>query len=228
MTRLEPLHEGKTKIVYATDDPDVYIQDFKDSDISFDGAEKGTVVVESRTNNAVSSRLFELLEGAGVRTHFLGLESPTAMRIRRLDMLKLEFVVRNVAAGSLAARIGYPEGTALKDPPLIEYYSKDDALHDALLCVAHMREMEVVTFDELSQATRAAQKVNEELQKFFAARGLILVDFKLEFGRDDKGSIVLADEISPDTCRLWDAETGEKLDKDRSRRILAEEEVDDG
>lgn len=228
MTRLEKLHEDETKIVYATDDPDVYIQDFKDSATALDGTEKGTFVAEGRTNNAVCSRLFELLEDAGVRTHFLGLESPTAMRIRRLDMLKVEFVVRNVAAGSLAARIGYPEGTALKDPPLIEYYSKDNALDDPLLCLAHMREMEVVTFDDLSQATRMAQRVNEELQKFFAARGLILVDAKLEFGRDEKGKIVLAGEISPDTCRLWDAETGEKLDRDRSRRVLNEGEVDDG
>ena len=220
MTRLERLHEGKAKIVYATDDPDVYIQDFKDSATAFDGTKKGTILAKGRTNNAISARLFTLLAEAGVRTHFLGLESDTAMKIRRLEMLKVEFVVRNVVAGSLANRIGYPEGTALKKPPLIEYYYKDDALHDPLLCLGHLEELGVVTPEELKGATDMARKVNSVLQKFFADRGLILVDFKLEFGRDRDGGIVLGDEISPDTCRLWDAETKEKLDKDRFRRDL--------
>lgn len=220
MTRLERLHEGKAKIVYTTDDPDVYIQDFKDSATAFDGTKKGTILEKGRTNNTISARLFTLLEEAGVRTHFLGTDSPTAMRIRRLDMLKVEFVVRNVVAGSLSKRIGYPEGTALKKPPLVEYYYKDDALHDPLLCLGHLEELGVVTSEELAEATRMARKINEELQKFFAARGLILVDFKLEFGHDKQGNIVLGDEISPDTCRLWDSETQEKLDKDRFRRDL--------
>ncbi len=220
MTRLEKLYEGKAKIVYSTDDPDVYIQDFKDSATAFDGTKKGTILAKGRTNNAISARLFTLLADAGLRTHFLGLESETAMRIRRLDMLKVEFVCRNVVAGSLANRIGYPEGTALKKPPLVEYYYKDDALHDPLLCLGHLEELGVVTPEELEEATGMARKVNAALQKFFADRGLILVDFKLEFGRDGDGHIVLGDEISPDTCRLWDAETKEKLDKDRFRRDL--------
>lgn len=218
--RLEKLHEGKAKIVYATDDPDVYIQDFKDSATAFDGTKKGTIVDKGRMNNQISARLFTLLEEAGVRTHFLGLESPTAMRIRRLDMLKVEFVVRNIVAGSLAQRIGYPEGTPLKKPPLVEYYYKDDALHDPMLCLGHLEELEVVTPEELAQATATCRKVNEVLSRFFAERGLLLVDFKLEFGRDKDGNIVLGDEISPDTCRLWDAQTKEKLDKDRFRRDL--------
>jgi len=220
MSRLEKLHEGKAKVVYATDDADVYIQDFKDSATAFDGTKKGTIVEKGRINNTISSRLFTLLEENGVRTHFLGIDSPTAMRIRRLDMLKVEFVVRNIVAGSLANRIGYPEGTALKKPPLVEYYYKDDALHDPLLCLGHLEELGVVTPDELAEATRMARLVNETLKRFFAERGLLLVDFKLEFGRDSQGSIVLGDEISPDTCRLWDAETREKLDKDRFRRDL--------
>ncbi|MCL5736663.1 MAG: phosphoribosylaminoimidazolesuccinocarboxamide synthase [Actinobacteria bacterium] len=220
MTRLEKLYEGKAKIVYATDDPDVYIQDFKDSATAFDGTKKGTILDKGRMNNNMSARLFRLLEDAGVRTHFLGPDSPTAMRIRRLDMLKVEFVVRNVVAGSLANRIGLPEGTALKKPPLVEYYYKDDALHDPLLCLGHIEELGVVSPDELAEATRMARKINEILQKFFAERNLVLVDFKLEFGRDKAGNIMLGDEISPDTCRLWDAQTQDKLDKDRFRRDL--------
>lgn len=220
MTRLEKLYEGKAKIVYTTDDPNVLIQDFKDSATAFDGTKKGTIGEKGRTNNAISARLFTLLEEAGIRTHFLEMESPTAMRIRRLDMLKVELVVRNVVAGSLSKRMGLEEGTALKNPPIIETYLKDDALHDPLLCQSHLEELEIVTPEELTEIVAAARKVNAELQKFFSARGLVLVDFKLEFGRDHEGNIVLGDEISPDTCRLWDAETQEKLDKDRFRRDL--------
>jgi phosphoribosylaminoimidazole-succinocarboxamide synthase len=220
MTRLEKLHEGKAKIVYSTDDPNVYIQDFKDSATAFDGKKKGEILEKGRMNNAISGALFTLLEEAGVRTHFLGTESVTAMKIRRLDMLKVEFVVRNVVAGSLSKRIGYPEGTPLKKAPLVEYYYKDDELGDPLLCIGHLEELGVVTPEELAKATAMAKKVNATLQKFFADRGLTLVDFKLEFGRDKDGNIVLGDEISPDTCRLWDSATQEKLDKDRFRRDL--------
>jgi len=220
MTRLEKLYEGKAKIVYATDDPDAYIQDFKDSATAFDGTKKGTIGEKGRTNNALSARLFTLLEEAGVRTHFLGLESDTAMRIRRLDMLKVELVVRNVVAGSLAKRLGLEEGTEVKNPPIIETYYKDDALHDPLLCRAHIDQLGLLTAGELDEITEAARKINKTLQEFFSSRGLILVDFKLEFGKDREGNIVLGDEISPDTCRLWDAATNEKLDKDRFRRDL--------
>jgi phosphoribosylaminoimidazole-succinocarboxamide synthase len=220
MTRLQKLYEGKAKIVYATDDADVYEQDFKDSATAFDGTKKGTIGEKGRTNNAISARLFMLLEEAGVRTHFLETVSPTAMRIKRLDMLKIELVVRNVVAGSLSKRLGWEEGTALKNPPLIECYLKDDALHDPLLCQGHIEELGVVTPEELKDITSTARVINSELQKFFAARGLVLVDFKLEFGKDREGNLVLGDEISPDTCRLWDAATREKLDKDRFRRDL--------
>lgn len=220
MTRLEKLYEGKAKIVYLTDDPDVYIQDFKDSATAFDGVKKGTIGEKGRTNNALSARLFTLLEKAGVRTHFLGLESDTAMRIRRLDMLKVELVVRNVAAGSLAKRLGLEEGAALKNPPLIETYYKNDALHDPLLCRVHIDQLELLTREESDEITRIARKVNETLQTFFYSCGLILVDFKLEFGKDREGDLILGDEITPDTCRLWDAATREKLDKDRFRRDL--------
>ncbi len=150
MTRLEKVYEGKAKIVYATDDPDVYIQDFKDSATAVDGTKKGTILDKGRMNNAVSSRLFTLLEEAGVRTHYLGTESPTAMRVRRLDIIKVELVVRNLVAGSLAKRIGWEEGTALKNPPIIETYLKDDELHDPLLCQAHLEELGIITPEELA------------------------------------------------------------------------------
>ncbi|HZJ02833.1 MAG TPA: phosphoribosylaminoimidazolesuccinocarboxamide synthase, partial [Thermoleophilia bacterium] len=203
MTRGEKLYEGKAKIVYTTDDPDVYIQDFKDSATAFDGKKKGTIGEKGRMNNAISSRLFELLEDSGVPTHFLGREGETGMRIRRLDMFQVEFVVRNVAAGSLSKRIGYPEGTALKNPPIVEYYYKDDALGDPLLCMGHLDELQVISPEDLAEATVLAKEVNTVLTAFFLDRDLTLVDFKLEFGKDAAGTIRLGDEISPDTCRLW-------------------------
>lgn len=220
VTRGEKLYEGKAKVVYATDDPQVYVQDFKDSATAFNGVKKGTIGDKGRTNNAISSRLFTLLEQNGVKTHFLGVESETAMGIRRLDMFKVEFVVRNVAAGSLSKRIGYPEGTPLKNPPLVECYYKSDELGDPLLCASHLEELGVISPEHLEKATSMAKQVNQVLQTFFAERGLTLVDFKLEFGTDAGGTVRLADEISPDTCRFWDVTTGEKLDKDRFRRDL--------
>jgi phosphoribosylaminoimidazole-succinocarboxamide synthase len=220
MIRGEKLHEGKAKVVYATDDPHVYIQDFKDSASAFDGKKMGTIASKGRMNNAISAHLFELVESQGVPTHFLGDESPTAMAIRRLEMFQVEFVVRNIAAGSLSKRIGYPEGTPLKHPPIVEYYYKDDALGDPLLCMTHLDELGVISPEDLEEATRLSRRVNEVLSEFFAGKGIILVDFKLEFGKDAAGVVRLGDEISPDTCRLWDAETKEKLDKDRFRRDL--------
>jgi len=207
-------------VVYATDDAQVYIQDFKDSATAFDGKKKGTITQKGRMNNAISARLFALLEDAGVPTHFLGVETETAMRIRRLDMFKVEFVVRNVAAGSLSKRIGYPEGTPLKNPPVVECYYKDDELGDPLLCQSHLDELGVVSPEELARATELSKQVNSVLGAFFAERGVALVDFKLEFGKDAEGVVRLGDEISPDTCRFWDSATGEKLDKDRFRRDM--------
>lgn len=216
----EKLHEGKAKIVYTTDDPEIYLQDFKDSATAFDGKKKGTIQQKGRMNNAISARLFTLLEKAGVPTHFLSTESDTGMLIRRLDMFKVEFVVRNIAAGSLSKRIGYPEGTPLKNPPVVEYYYKDDELGDPLLCQSHLEELAVVSPEDLAEATRLSRLVNSVLCEFFAARGVTLVDFKLEYGKDAAGVVRLGDEISPDTCRFWDSATGEKLDKDRFRRDM--------
>jgi phosphoribosylaminoimidazole-succinocarboxamide synthase len=216
----EKLYEGKAKVVYTTDQADVLIQDFKDDATAFDGKKKGSIRQKGYLNNSISARLFELLEEKGVKTHYLGTESDTAMRIRRLDMFQVEFVVRNVAAGSLSKRIGYPEGSALKNPPIVEYYYKDDELGDPLLCMAHLEELEVLSRDLLDQATVVSKQVNRVLTDYFASRGLTLVDFKLEFGLDSEGVVRLGDELSPDTCRLWDSETGEKLDKDRFRRDM--------
>jgi len=220
MIQGEKLHEGKAKIVYATDDPNVYLQQFKDSATAFDGKKKGTIARKGEINNAISARLFALLEEAGVPTHFLGATSDTGMLIRRLDMFKVEFVVRNIAAGSLSKRIGYPEGTPLKNPPVIEYYYKDDELGDPLLCLSHLEELNVASREDIEEATRLARTVNRVLTDFFAARGVTLVDFKLEFGKDAHGVVRLGDEISPDTCRFWDSGTGERLDKDRFRRDM--------
>jgi phosphoribosylaminoimidazole-succinocarboxamide synthase len=220
VTRGEKLYEGKAKVVFTTDEPEVLIQDFKDDATAFDGKKKGQIRQKGYLNNAISARLFEMLEENGVKNHYLGNESDTAMRIRRLDMFQVEFVVRNVAAGSLSKRIGYPEGSPLKNPPIVEYYYKDDELGDPLLCMAHLEELEVLGRDLLEQATVVSKKVNTILKDYFASRGLTLVDFKLEFGLDTEGVVRLGDEISPDTCRLWDSETGEKLDKDRFRRDM--------
>ncbi|NLE73504.1 MAG: phosphoribosylaminoimidazolesuccinocarboxamide synthase [Actinobacteria bacterium] len=220
----EKLHEGKAKIVYSTDDPEVYLQDFKDSATAFDGKKKGTIQQKGRMNNAISARLFTLLEKAGVPTHYLQTVSETGMLIRRLDMFQVEFVVRNIAAGSLCKRIGYLEGTPLKKAPVVEYYYKDDGLGDPLLCQSHLEELAVVDPEDLAETTRLSRLVNSVLKEFFAARGVTLVDFKLEFGKDATGAVRLGDEISPDTCRFWDIATGKKLDKDRFRRDMGDVE----
>ena len=223
MAQGEKLYEGKAKVVYATDDADVYIQDFKDDATAFDGKKKGTIGEKGRMNNAISARLFTLLEQSGACAPTSSGSSPTtAMRIRRLDMFKVEFVVRNVAAGSLSKRIGYPEGTALKNPPIVEYYYKDDALGDPLLCMSHLDELEVVHRRRIWPRPPAmAREVNARAAGASSPReDSSLVDFKLEFGRDARATVRLGDEISPDTCRLLGRRHGEKLDKDRFRRDL--------
>lgn len=221
MQVLDKLYEGKAKIVYATDDPDVVLQEFKDSATAGDGAKKGTIADKGRMNTAISAKLFTLLEENGVKTHFRGLQGDHAMFITRLDMLKVECVARNIAAGSLSQRIGYPEGKELKKP-IVEFYLKDDALHDPLITCQHIQELGLLTDEQFARLKEQALKVNDVLRAFFLERGLLLVDFKLEFGLDSAGELVLGDEISPDTCRLWDAETHEKLDKDRFRRDLGD------
>jgi phosphoribosylaminoimidazole-succinocarboxamide synthase len=213
------LYEGKAKITYATDDPNVVRLYYKDSATAFDGKKKGTIKDKGLFNNAITEAFFKLLEGAGVSTHYIDRPSDREMRVKMLRMIPLEVVVRNVAAGSLSKRMGVPEGTALPST-ILEYYYKDDALGDPMLCESHVYALEICSKEDLAKIAKTALKVNEVLTPFLAERNIKLIDFKLEFGYDPGGDILLGDEISPDSCRLWDAKTNEKMDKDRFRRDL--------
>ncbi len=212
------LYEGKAKRVYATDNPDEVLISYKDSATAFDGQKKGTITGKGRVNNLMSAAMFGYLEQKGIPTHFVRLVSPTEMIVKHVQIIPFEVVVRNVVAGSLSKRLGIPEGVAL-DQPVREIYYKDDELHDPLVNDDHIRLLGKADQKTIDKVREMASEVNDLLRPFMAARGLVLVDFKLEFGFF-KGEIILADEISPDTCRFWDSATGEKLDKDRFRRDL--------
>ncbi|MBI2340782.1 MAG: phosphoribosylaminoimidazolesuccinocarboxamide synthase [Deltaproteobacteria bacterium] len=218
MEKKEKLYEGKAKIIYATDDPDLLIAYFKDDATAFDNTKRGTIVGKGIINNAISSRLFEILAKNRVPNHFVEKLSDREMLIRKLEMLKLEVLVRNVVAGSLAKRMGMAEGTPLKRT-VLEYCYKNDLLHDPQINEDHVLVFELCTDQELINIRNMALKVNDVLTPFFDALGIRLIDFKLEFGRF-KGETCLGDEISPDSCRLWDKKTNEKLDKDRFRRDM--------
>ena len=219
MQRKEQLYEGKAKQVWSTDDPELVIQYFKDDATAFDAQKRGTIVGKGVLNNAISERLFKLLEGAGVKTHFVERLSDREMLVRKLRIFPIEVVVRNVVAGSLAKRMGREEGERLPSP-VVELYYKDDALHDPMINESHALVFGLATRADLDAVGATSLRVNALLQPFFAERDLTLVDFKLEYGRTADGTILLGDEICPDTCRLWDASTGERLDKDRFRRDL--------
>jgi phosphoribosylaminoimidazole-succinocarboxamide synthase len=214
----ELLYEGKAKKVYVTDEEGVLLHRYKDDATAFDGKKRGTISGKGRTNATMSAAVFEYLETQGVPTHFVERADDESIKTKRLEMLPVEVVVRNVAAGSLARRIGYEEGTPLK-APIVELYLKDDDLGDPLLNRHHFRELGV-TDEDLNFCEALGLKVNEVLAPYFDERGVTLVDFKIEVGRDAEGNLMLADEISPDTCRFWDKETNEKLDKDRFRRDM--------
>jgi phosphoribosylaminoimidazole-succinocarboxamide synthase len=218
MEQREKLYEGKAKIVYSTDKPGLIIQYFKDDATAFNALKRGTIVGKGVINNRMSSVLFTLLGKRGVPTHFVQTLSDREMLCRRLDIIKIETIVRNVVAGSLAKRTGLEEGTAIKQP-VLELYYKSDPLGDPMINDDHVRMLKLGTPKELAWMRRMALKINGVLKPYLARKGLILVDFKLEFGRSG-GRLYLGDEISPDTCRLWDARTKEKLDKDRFRRDL--------
>ena len=213
------LYEGKAKIVWATDDPRQVAQQFKDDATAFDGKKKGQIAHKGVRNAAISARLFRLLEKNGVATQLVDQTAGDTLLCKRLEMYPVEVVVRNYAAGSICKRLGFEEGAKLKKP-LLEFFLKDDSLGDPLVTEAHIEELELASEAEREEIKRLALRVNEVLSAFFAERKVLLVDFKLEFGKDAEGNIVLGDEISPDTCRFWDAETREKLDKDRFRRDL--------
>lgn len=215
----EKIYEGKAKIVYATGDPKLVSQKFKDDATAFDGKKKGQIAHKGVRNAAISTRLFKLLEERGIITQLVEQTAEDTLLCKRLEMFPVEVVVRNYAAGSICKRLGFEEGAKLKQP-MLEFFLKDDSLGDPLVTDAHIEELELVGPEELAELKRLALKVNEVLSQFFAERKVLLVDFKLEFGKDSEGNIVLGDEISPDTCRFWDAETREKLDKDRFRRDL--------
>ena len=215
MNKTTQLYEGKAKKVFLTEDSAMVIQEFKDDATAFNNKKKGTIADKGVVNNAISCKLFTLLEKEGIRTHLVEKLSERDMLCRHLDIIKVEVVVRNIAAGSLVKRYGFAEGTVL-EKPIVELYLKDDDLDDPLMNESHAVALGVATLDELAVLKSRAEAVNAVLKKFFAERKLKLVDFKLEFGRHN-GEILLGDEISPDTCRFWDLETNEKMDKDRFR-----------
>ncbi len=217
-TQGEKLYEGKAKVLYATDDPKLVIQYFKDDATAFNAQKRGTIVDKGIMNNTISSKIFQDLEKEGVVTHFVRKLSDREMLVRKLDIVPVEVVMRNVIAGSLSKRMGRPEGEVLAHP-ILELYYKDDALGDPMINDDHIAVFNLATPEEMKEIRRLAFKVNDYLRTFFDKRGICLVDFKLEFGRCD-GRILLGDEITPDGCRLWDKATNEKLDKDRFRRDL--------
>lgn len=218
MKKLEKIYEGKAKQVYTTDDAALFIQYFKDDATAFDATKRGTIASKGICNNKISSKLFELIASKGIPTHFVKNLSDREMLIKRLEIVPLEVTVRNISAGGMSKLLGIDEGIKL-DPPIFEYHYKSDALHDPLINESHALAMKYATQKEMDEIKSYSLKINEILKEFFSRLNLDLVDFKLEFGRH-KGKILLGDEISPDTCRLWEKGTGRKLDKDRFRRDL--------
>lgn len=216
---MEPLYEGKAKRLWATDDPTRLRMEFKNDATAFNGEKKAQFENKGRLNNAISTRLYQFLELQGVKTHFIKQLDETNVEVEKVEIVMVEVIVRNVSAGSFCKRTGLDEGITFS-APVIEFSLKSDELGDPLVNDDYIRELKLATCDELSQLRGKALRVNEVLGEFFAKCGLRLIDFKLEFGRLPNGSLVLADEISPDGCRLWDAKTGEKMDKDRFRRDL--------
>ena len=219
MQKLEQIYEGKAKKVYKTDDPELYIVDYKDDATAFNGLKKGTIAGKGIINNRMSNRLMQMIERKGVPTHFVKELSERETLVKKVSIVPLEVIVRNIAAGSFSKRYGVEEGMVFEEP-VIEFSYKNDALGDPLLNTDHALALKVATRAEIDTIKSYALKVNSILKAFWAECGVTLVDFKLEFGKTADGSIILADEISPDTCRLWDSATGEKLDKDRFRRDL--------
>ncbi|MDB9539391.1 phosphoribosylaminoimidazolesuccinocarboxamide synthase [Anabaenopsis tanganyikae CS-531] len=217
------LYEGKAKILYATDEPEVLLADFKDDATAFNAQKRGSIINKGKINCSISSRLFQHLETQGIKTHYIDSPQPHQMRVKAVKIVPLEVVVRNIAAGSLCQQTGLPIGTVLKQP-LVEFYYKNDQLGDPLLTRDRLFLLKLATPEQVETIHNLALQVNEFLRGFWQQCGITLVDFKLEFGLDSKQQILLADEISPDTCRLWN--TGEAdpnlrvMDKDRFRRDL--------
>lgn len=214
------LYEGKAKKVYKTSDPGKLILEFKDDLTAFNAEKKGSFEGKGLLNLKISNLVFRKLASEGIPTHFIENLSENENLVESVDIIPLEVVVRTITAGSLAKRLGKPEGIRLENPPLVEFYYKRDDLGDPLLTEDHIFELEICTSEELEHIKVLGRKINKILGKFFLEAEIDLIDFKIEFGKKEDGSIVLADEISPDSCRLWDAHTSEKFDKDRFRRDL--------
>ena len=223
MSKTTKLYEGKAKILYSTDDSEILLSVYKDDATAFNAQKKGTIEGKGEINCTIASALFQSLETAGMPTHYIDNPTPNQMRVKAVTIIPIEVVVRNIAAGSLCRQTGITEGTVL-DNPLVEYYLKDDNLGDPLLTRDRLFLLDIVTQEQLSAIEEMALKINHHLQEFFHRCQITLVDFKLEFGFDSQQQIILADEISPDTCRLWDAtETDPNarvMDKDRFRKDL--------
>lgn len=220
MEKREELYAGKAKSVYRTDDPDRFVLEFRDDTSAFDGEKKEQLNRKGMVNNRFNGFIMEKLEQAGVPTHFEGLLSPTESLVKNLDMIPVECVVRNISAGSLCRRLGVEEGLSL-NPPTFELFLKNDALHDPMVNESLAVSFGWATEDELARMKELTFKVNEVLKALFDDAGMLLVDYKLEFGRSG-GEIVLGDEFSPDGCRIWDKETRKKMDKDRFRQGLGD------
>ena len=218
MKKLEQMYEGKAKKVFSTDDPDCCMVYYKDDATAFNGEKKGTILNKGIVNNRVSNHMFSILEQHGIETHLVEEISERETIVKKVEIVPVEVIVRNIAAGSLSKRLGLEEGTKLRST-VLEYCYKDDALGDPMINEYHAYALGIATKEELDQIAAMSFKINEIMSEYLKDLGIELIDFKLEFGRY-KGKIILADEISPDTCRFWDSKTGEKLDKDRFRRDL--------
>lgn len=219
MEKRELLYEGKAKRIYGTPDPNLVWVEYKDSATAFDGQKKATISGKGVLNNRITSLIFARLQEAGIPSHFVQQLSHTEQLVKKVSIIPLEVVIRNYSAGSFSKRVGMEEGIKLPRP-LVEFYYKDDALGDPLLTEDHIEILNLASKDDVANLKDQALQVNKVLSQLMEDVGVILVDFKLEFGRDGKGQILLADEISPDTCRFWDAESKQKLDKDVFRRDL--------
>ncbi len=219
MKKLEQLYEGKAKRVYATEDPDIVIVDYKDDATAFNGIKKGTISGKGVINNQMTNLMFKMLEKEGIPTHLIEEISERETIVKKVEIVPLEVIIRNVAAGSFSKKLGVPEGTVLKRPTL-EFSYKNDDLGDPFINDYYALGLGLATEEEIATITKYAFKVNDFMVKFFKGLNIDLIDFKIEFGKTSDGTIILADEISPDTCRFWDSTTHEKLDKDRFRRDM--------
>lgn len=219
MEKKEFIYEGKAKKLYTTEDPDLVIIEYKDSFTAFDGEKKATMSGKGQLNNKISSKIFGYLADNGIESHFVKQIDDIHQIVKKVTILPLEVIVRNITTGSICKRLGVAEGMELPRP-LIEFCLKNDDLHDPFICEEHAILFGWATEEEIEKIKDIAFRFNGLMKKYFAERGIVLVDFKLEFGKDSRGKLMLADEVSPDTCRFWDSSTGDRLDKDRFRKDL--------